>query len=227
MSIEAIFLYGSWARGDQGEGSDHDLLMVTDEARGYHVTDGHHSMTYYPLLNLKEKAVAGDLFVMHIVREAKVVLDPNDVLTLLRRLFVSKPSYELEISHGADVGWYLVHNHAALSRNLGAKRIAWAVRTILIAKSVMRGNPTFAPEKLTAFSEFSATDELIAARHGSFTGNTIQTLRCFLDFEQLPDPLGPEAGEVAWRQRFAQTDSYVGAQLIKSLLDCAVSHPYG
>ncbi|WP_052675385.1 nucleotidyltransferase domain-containing protein [Agrobacterium arsenijevicii] len=226
MSIEAIFLYGSWARGDQGEGSDHDLLMVTNEARGYHVTDGHHSMTYYPLSNLQEKAASGDLFVLHIVREAKVVLDPNDILVSLRSLFTPKASYDLEISHGADVGWFLVHNHVALSEKLGARRIAWAVRTILIARSVVRGNPTFAPDKLSAFSDFPDTEPLMAARHGSFSESTIHTLTSFLNFERLTDPLGPEAAETAWRNWFAKTNNYVGVQMIKSVNEAQFSLTY-
>lgn len=227
MSIEAIFLYGSWARGDQGEGSDHDLLMVTNEARGYHFTDGHHSMTYYPLKNLQEKAASGDLFVLHIVREAKIVFDPNDILVSLRGLFTPKASYDLEISHGADVGWFLVHNHVALSEKLGAKRIAWAVRTILIARSVVRENPTFAPDKLLAFSDFPDTETLIAARHGSFSENAIRTLSSFLIFERLADPLGPEATETEWRNWFAKNNNYVGVQMIKSLNETDASLAYG
>ncbi len=211
----------------RGEGSDHDLLMVTNETRGYHVTDGHHSMTYYPLPSLQEKAASGDLFVLHIVREAKVVLDPNDILISLRGLFKQKASYTLEILHGAELGWFLVHNHVALSESLGARRIAWAVRTILIAKSVMRGKPTFAPDQLSAFSDFPDTEQLIAARHGNFSERTISTLLSFLTFERLTDPLGPEATESAWRRLFAQTNNYVGVQLIKSLNEAHLSLPYG
>lgn len=219
MSIEAIFLYGSWARGDQGEGSDKDLIMVTNENRGYHVTDGHHSMTYYPLASLTEKAAIGDLFVYHLIREAKSVLDPNDILGALRRTFRQKASYGAEILHGSDMGWFLVDNYVALSENLAAKRIAWSVRTILIAKSVMQGNPTFAPDKLSAFSEFPDTEVLIAARHGQFSDETIQALQAFLEFERFRPPLPPEAGEAAWRRHFGQTGNYVGVQLMKSFGD--------
>ncbi|OAP38436.1 hypothetical protein AU381_22995 [Sinorhizobium glycinis] len=227
MSIEAIFLYGSWARGDQGEKSDKDLLMVTNEARGYHVTDGHHSMTYYPLSTLKEKAVLGDLFVYHIVLEAKSVLDPNDVLGLLRGLFKPKASYQAEIAHGADMGWFLVHHHHSLSEGLAAKRIAWSVRTILIAKSAMRGRPVFAPGKLAAFSGFNGTELLIATRHGSFSEETIGALQSFLEFEGLRDPLGPPASENVWRHHFAQTKNFVGVQLLKRLSEQVLSSPYG
>lgn len=219
MSIEAIFLYGSWARGDYGEGSDKDLIMVTNEERGYHVTDGHHSMTYYSLASLKEKAAYGDLFVYHLIREAKSVLDPNNVLGALRKIFKQKASYQLEISHGADMGWFLVHNHVALSEKLAAKRIAWAVRTILIAKSVMSGAPTFAPEKLSGFTSFPDTEPLIAARHGHFSDETVQALKAFLKFERFVSPLGPDAGEPAWRRHFGETGNYVGVQLMKSLND--------
>ncbi|WP_051679742.1 nucleotidyltransferase domain-containing protein [Pseudorhizobium marinum] len=226
MTIEAIFLYGSWARGDQGEGSDKDLIMVTNEERGYHVTDGHHSMTYAPLASLKDKAALGDLFVYHLIREAKSVLDPNDVLATLRKSFKQKASYLSEISHGSDMGWFLVHNHVALSAKLAAKRIAWAVRTILIARSVMRGAPTFAPDKLSAFSTFPNTELLIAARHGHFSDKTIHALEAFLELEGFRPPLGPEAGEAAWRRQFAETGNYVGVQLMKSL-DDEEAPPYG
>ncbi|TBY65761.1 nucleotidyltransferase domain-containing protein [Rhizobium leguminosarum bv. viciae] len=217
MTIEAIFLYGSWARGDQGEKSDNDLLMVTDEGRSYHVTDGHHSMTYYPLAALKEMARQGDLFVYHIVLEAKSVFDPNGILEILRGVFRAKESYRVEISHGGDLGWYLVHHHQSLSPTLVAKRIAWSVRTILIAKSAMLGRPVFAPDTLVSLSTFRETKQLIATRHGNFTPEAVPTLRSFLSFEGLPDPLGPHASEPAWRRHFAETANRVGVQLLRQL----------
>lgn len=226
MSIEAIFLYGSWARGDQGEKSDKDLLMVTDEGRGYHVTDGHHSMTYYPLASLKEKAALGDLFVHHIILEAKRVLDPNDILGLLRRLFKPKKSYRSEIGHGGDLGWYLVHNYRSLSQNLVAKRIAWSVRTILIARSANDNHPVFSPDRLVSLSSFKHTDLLIATRHGNFSADAIPTLQNFLEFEALPDPLGPLATEAIWRRHFTRTSNYVGIQLLKQLGEDSLSAPY-
>lgn len=227
MSIEAIFLYGSWARGDQGEKSDKDLLMVTDENRGYHITDGHHSMTYYPLVSLKEKAALGDLFVYHIVLEAKSVFDPNDILGLLRRLFTPKKSYQPEIRHGGDLGWYLVHNYRSLSQSLVAKRIAWAVRTILIARSANDNHPVFSPDRLVPLSRFKHTDLLIATRHGNFSADAVSTLQNFLEFEALPDPLGQLATEAMWRRHFAETSNYVGMQLLRQLSEDSLASPYG
>ncbi len=189
--------------------------MVTNEERGYHVTDGHHSMTYYPLANLQEKASQGDLFLYHLIREAKSVFDPNDILGLLRNRFREKKSYSAEIMHGSDMGWFLVHNHVALPESLAAKRIAWSVRTILIAKSVMSGNPTFAPEKLSAYTSFQEVTPLLAARHGSFSLQDIETLQAFLEFERLPNPLRSDASENMWRSHFLETQNYVGAQLLK------------
>lgn len=227
MSIEAIFLYGSWARGDQGEKSDKDLLLVTDESHGYHVTDGHHSMTYYPLVSLKEKAALGDLFVYHIVLEAKSVFDPNNILGILRKLFTPKKSYQSEIRHGGDLGWYLVHNYGWLPQNLVAKRIAWSVRTILIARSANDNHPVFSPDRLASLSGFSGTDKLIATRHGNFSADAVQGLQSFLEFEASPDPFGPLASEAVWRRHFIETSNYVGIQLLKKLGEGSLSTPYG
>ncbi|TAY98658.1 nucleotidyltransferase domain-containing protein [Rhizobium leguminosarum] len=227
MGIEAIFLYGSWARGDQGERSDKDLLMVTDEEKGYHVTDGVNSMTYYPLSSLKSKALLGDLFIYHIVLEAKCVLDPNNVLSLLRKTFKPKESYFAETRHGGDLGWYLVHHHLSLPLGLVAKRIAWSVRTVLIARSATRGRPVFSPENLVSLSDFEDTDILIASRHGNFSNGALRALRSFLEFEKFPDPLGPEAGDVLWRRHFAETSNYVGIQLLKKSSEESLSSPYG
>ncbi|MBW9080666.1 nucleotidyltransferase domain-containing protein [Rhizobium pusense] len=227
MTIEAIFLYGSWARGDQQENSDHDLLMVTDENRSYHVTDGHHSMTYYPLSLLKDKAIHGDLFAYHIVLEAKSVLDPNGVLGVLRGLFKPKLSYQAEVRHGGDLGWYLVHHHQSIPPVLVAKRIAWSVRTVLIAQSAMQGRPIFAADKLISFTSFGGTSELVATRHGSASPKTVAILRSFLEFEQLPDPLGAEAPESAWRSHFVLTSNQVGVHLLKQLNEQSLATPYG
>ncbi|KAF1042563.1 nucleotidyltransferase domain-containing protein [Xylophilus sp.] len=227
MTIEAIFLYGSWARGDQGEKSDHDLLMVTDETRSYHVTDGHHSMTYYPLSLLKDKAIHGDLFVYHIVLEAKSVFDPNHVLEVLRGLFRPKLSYQPEVRHGGDLAWYLVHHHQSISPTLVAKRIAWSVRTVLIAQSAMQGRPLFAADKLASMSAFEGTSQLVAARHGNASPGTIAVLRSFLEFEELPDPLGADASESAWRRHFSSTSNQVGTQLLKQLSEQSIATPYG
>ncbi|MBY3044194.1 nucleotidyltransferase domain-containing protein [Rhizobium leguminosarum] len=227
MTIEAIFLYGSWARGDQGDKSDHDLLMVTDEGRSYHFTDGHHSLTYYPLSLLKDKASLGDLFVYHIVLEAKSVLDPNNVLGVLRGLFKPKRSYQVEVRHGGDLGWYLVHHHRSVPPTLLAKRIAWSVRTVLIAQSAMQGRPIFAADKLVSFSAFGETRQLVATRHGSAPPGTVAILRSFLEFEKLPDPLGSEAPESTWRSHFATTSNQVGIQLLKQLGEQSLATPYG
>lgn len=226
MTIEAIFLYGSWARGDQGTGSDHDLLMVTSEERSYHVTDGHLSMSYYPLASLESKAAAGDLFVYHIVLEAKVVFDPDNVLGRLRRLLRPKASYAAEVGHGGDLAWFLIHHHQTLPPSLVAKRIAWSVRTVLIARSAMEGRPVFAPDQLAFRSRYARASELIALRHGEFAPPSLSLLRAFLDAETLTDPLGSDASQISWRRHFAASRNVVALQLLKVRDESALSRPY-
>lgn len=162
MTISAMFLYGSHARGDEDIYSDTDLLLISRDDRPQHVQKGHLSTSIYPLDDLLNRAQQGDLFVCHIAREAKAIYDPSKQLELLRDHFFLRASYTQEITQASDLGWFIVDfGHESSFQSLLNRRIAWCVRTILIAKSAERKRPVFSAAELAAFAESSDVLKLI------------------------------------------------------------------
>lgn len=93
MTIAATILFGSLARADQSDGSDTDLLMIDLDDDTRHVSVGHLSLFVYPWRHLAQDAQCGDLFVCHLVREAKALIDPDGYLDKLRDTFQLRSSY--------------------------------------------------------------------------------------------------------------------------------------
>jgi predicted nucleotidyltransferase len=90
MAVAATLLFGSLARADHSEGSDTDLLMISLDEDMRQISVGHLSLFLYPWHRLQQDARDGDLFVCHLVREAKPLIDPDNYLPKLQgRLPVS------------------------------------------------------------------------------------------------------------------------------------------
>jgi hypothetical protein len=122
MAIAATLLFGSLARADHSEGSDTDLLMINLDDDTRHVAVGHLSLFVYPWHQLKQDAHDGDLFVCHLVREAKALVDPDSYLAKLQQAFRFRLTYKDEIGRATDFGWYLVLFGEELNSPLLTKR---------------------------------------------------------------------------------------------------------
>ncbi|MGF7151464.1 hypothetical protein FHS96_005130 [Sphingomonas zeicaulis] len=216
MTIAAVALYGSQARGDAVLGSDVDLLMVTDEDHNRHVGIGTLSIYFYPWNSLLRDAAAGDLFVCHIVREARSLHDPEDRLGALARSFRFKPSYCEEIRKASDLAWYLASFPDMLNGALGAKRVAWTVRTILIARAAERRTPCFAADALVAFSGLPLVGTLIGRKGESrIAADTPDLLARFLHHFGLPAPMRSGA-PADYHAYFAVERNEVALQTLKA-----------
>ena len=206
MPIAAILLFGSLARGDQAEGSDTDILMISDDATGRHISAGHLSMFFYPWSQLVADARDGNLFVCHLVRKSKPIFDPDDYLPKLGNAFELRKNYDREISQAADLGWFLIRFSQELNPALLAKRIIWCVRTILIARSAEANDPVFAPAALADRSKSAAARELLSERHNRFDeAVTLCRFRRFLVEETLLDPFHQQANRAEFIERFDNT----------------------
>src|SRR5918994_1083983 len=97
MAVAATLLFGSLARADHSEESDTDLLMINLDEETRHVSVGHLSLYLYPWRQLEQDARDGDLFVCHLVREAKPLVDPGNYLPKLQGAFRFRRSYQDEI----------------------------------------------------------------------------------------------------------------------------------
>ena len=162
MTIIAQYLFGSHARNDFSEQSDIDLLAVQSENYFANNSAGKLNISFYPKSNILEAASAGDLFVMHIVREAKCVYDSEGFDNILACKFIYKKDYSAEISSAIDLGWFIV-NSATLFKDILTlnRRISWCVRTVLIAKSAQEGDPIFTTGRLVARNNFIEANYLI------------------------------------------------------------------
>ena len=215
MAIAATLLFGSLARGDQSEGSDTDLLMVNLDDETRHVSVGHVSLFLYPWRQLERDAQDGDLFVCHLVREAKPLIDPNGYLPQLRGGFRFRSDYSTEISRATDFAWYLVHFGDDLNSSLQTRRALWCIRTILIARSAEQRDPIFAPQRLAEQTRSAAGRDLLTNRHHGRDDATVrQSLRLFLEGEAMPDPFAGGADRGMFIGRFVATSNRVALQTL-------------
>jgi hypothetical protein len=90
--FSAVFLFGSYARGDQDASSDIDILQVTPtRGRSYNV--GKINVTCYTPDQLVALARGGAMFARHIALEAIPLIDPDDFLSTLKSSYVPAATY--------------------------------------------------------------------------------------------------------------------------------------
>lgn len=141
----ALFLYGSYARGDQTSSSDIDILQVTPTHTAPYST-GLISVTCYTPTQILDLANNGSLFVRHLVSEAVPLEDPHDFFRLLQRsysppsnydhihreiaaaipiIFIDEDEYNNNTRHYAATASYLMRTHVYASAfEQGAKSFA-------------------------------------------------------------------------------------------------------
>jgi predicted nucleotidyltransferase len=216
MPVVATLLFGSLARSDSAEGSDTDLLMIDLDQETRHVSVGHLSLFLYPWSRLKADALAGDLFVCHLAREAKPLIDPDGYLPKLQEAFAFKPSYRDEIERATDLAWFLVKFGDELNPSLLFKRALWCIRTILIARSAELQTPVFAPERLADLTRSAAARKLLRERRRAHSEATVRSaLREFLLHEPRPNRPLKSLGRNHFVERFITSNNEVALQTLK------------
>ena len=216
MPITAVILFGSLAREDHTRGSDTDILLVSDEGQPHHISAGHLSMFFYPWAKLTDDARRGDLFLCHIVREAKALFDPELRLQQLRSAFVLRADYQLEIKQATDLGWFLLHYGSNINSTLLVKRMIWCVRTILIARSAEAGEPVFAPLALAQRSRSASAKELLMNRHTRRLDNAMRhRFYRFLLSDTAGDDFYDRATREEFLERFTDSSNTVALQTVR------------
>lgn len=217
MTVTAMALFGSKARGDDTEGSDTDILLWTDEPYPRHEKVGPVSMAFYPEADLLGKAMAGDLFAAHIVREAVALHDPDGKLPELRGAFRPPASYLPQITAASDLAWFLVDHQTALLPALANARMAWCVRTIAIARTAERGRFAFSAPALKAALGAEALLDLIGLKERCERVEGSATLLERFTLEHGGDrPLAGEHPSVRiYKRHFTTTSNGFGVKTIR------------
>ena len=225
MPAVAILLFGSLARADQSDDSDTDLLVVTLDDETRHISVGHLSLFFYPWSTLEINARNGDLFVCHLVREARPLFDPDGYLPTIQEAFRFRSDYMLDIAHAIDLGWYLAIYGDDLNSHLQAKRALWCIRTILIARSAERREPVFAPQLLAKQTQSIAGRDLLARRHSSIDSAEVRhSLRRFLEEETTSAFFNEQADRTAFIERFRMTSNEVALKTLQQEDDSQVGY---
>jgi len=190
------------------------MINLEDETR--HVSVGHLSLFIYPWRQLVNDARMGDLFVCHLVHEAKALVDPDGYLLQLQKAFSFRANYHDDIQRASDLGWYLVRFGEDLNSRLLAKRVLWCVRTVLIARSAERRLPVFAPHRLAEETRSEAALEILRDRHYQRDDTRArQLLRAFLEAEVEPPRDLDSLSRQRFLEQFVATSNKVALQTLR------------
>lgn len=161
----SLVLFGSRARGDYRDSSDVDLLGVVENSRiREEVLLNGASLYHYPIKYLINQAISGDLFLLHLVSEGKILHDTADTFKHTCDKFQFKESYISEITQGSMIIWFLRKKPYLISDLYYKKRLIWAMRTILIARGAEDRNAIFSSNDLENFSQIQNLKNIIDQR---------------------------------------------------------------
>ena len=180
--LQALLLFGSRARGDQNLDSDVDILGVTSDSEYHAWSQADVGFRAYPATFLKKLCRDGGLFALHLVLEARALYDPSSFLEQMQKGFVFKSSYSEDVAKASDLGWFIASIFDEFTNPVKLnKRIAWTVRTILIARSADARQPAFSRAGLLRLSNSTDADYLIGMKDSiKFESGSVRALTSFL-----------------------------------------------
>lgn len=176
------------------------------------------SLSLYPMRHLLKSARSGDLFVCHLVQEAKVLHDDQGRFEKIRQEFKLRDSYGLEVKKASELGWFLIR-HGQNFENIATvnRRIAWCVRTILIARTAEARRPIFAVEALAHFARSAEAGQLIRHKSSNDLDNlTLSSFAKFLDAWGSADIGSVDRSPAAYLQQFRKSGNTVALQTYNS-----------
>lgn len=228
MNIASLIIYGSCARGDNVSTSDVDLLSFVSEGGYRMIVQNKINLALYPRTDAFKMTRTGELFMLHIVREGRALIDFDADFEKLKAEFRFKPSYQTEIEHATALGWALIQ----LGKNvknfaLVNKRIAWCVRTILIAKAAEREEAIFATQALAQFANDLSITNLIENKNSSSSN-----LMIYRPFQEFLKKWGSSKVNTKlmnlmdYRNQFQQSGNVVGLKTLKAFQGDAAFERY-
>ena len=214
MSIYALALYGSCARGDDHKESDIDLIAITNDDLIHKKELNKLNTFFYPRKAMIKKAEEGDLFALHILEEAKFYYDDIGFKEELKSKFKYKTNYKKEISDASSVIWCLVSEmQKAKKVSYGEynKILVWCIRTILIAHSAEDRKPVFSAEGLQKFSKIKNVSNLIKIKDLLEHANDMNPI--IMKVLKKYGTVKPELGELTWPMYFKTNNIEMGMKI--------------
>jgi predicted nucleotidyltransferase len=220
MSIIALALFGSCARRDDNAASDVDLLAVVEGGKRWNRSERRINTSFYGRRLLLSMSSEGNLFALHLVHEARTLYDGGHFFQGFRAAFRYKSSYESEIKEASDVGWFIFRRFREFQDgSIAARKVAWSVRTILIARAAENRQPIFAADALADFANSPAVRSLIKVKSEEMIPTKIiDDLGDFLLTFGAREPVAIKAGTLSDQMAYFQDErSGVALGLIKAL----------
>ena len=107
----------------------------------------------------------GNLFCLHLSKEGIIIYDNNNLLRNIIDGFKYKDSYSEEIQEASDLGWVLTEFFKTFDNYFYFnKKLAWCIRTIIIAKAAQLHEPIFAKNDLMNFVNDQYVSNIIGAK---------------------------------------------------------------
>lgn len=182
MSIKSLILFGSRARNDNTIKSDIDILAIHTQNYYKMIAYNKHNIVYYNSELLEERTKTGNLFCLHIYKEGKIIYDTNNVFKNIIEKFRYKENYQNEIIEASDLGWLLLKYKDKFDNYFYYnKKLAWCIRTILIAQSAEKRTPVFSTNDLVNFSNDEDVAKIISAKYSErYVGSNIRIMKSLL-----------------------------------------------
>jgi len=222
MSINSLVLYGSCARGDSTKTSDVDVLaIVKGKTYNLRAVNKLNIVTYGKELFI-EKLQGGNLFSLHIVKESIIIYDTISIKKNVFTKFAYKQDYQTEIKDASDLAYVLLKFQKNFDNYFFYnKRIAWCVRTILIAKSAEERNPIFSSKDLS--DRFNSNEAFFLINNKNshhYSSKTHYYLSVFLSKYGKEEPKWlNDISTISDCKSFFETDSYPFKVLEKIKID--------
>lgn len=91
-NASTIIIFGSYSRGDYDDNSDIDILEITNQKKSPHSEDKF-NFSPYTIQELVEMAKLGNLFVLHLIQDGKVLRGDFNLLNKLSDVFIKRKNY--------------------------------------------------------------------------------------------------------------------------------------
>lgn len=152
-NIISLIVFGSYARGDTDKFSDLDLLGIVDDKNSKATPVRDINLSIYSIGKLIDLMECGDLFALHLKMEGRPLF--GEVLfNEITSRFKYKESYIGDVAYALLMGELILENKLSIKNwSIANKRIAWAVRTMIIAFSAENREPVFSKNKISEYIE--------------------------------------------------------------------------